>query len=93
MNPFHKVYRDDGLANERAFLCDYDFAPEVQEFLMARPDCDRWYIQRCDQISLGVYEVTFITNEYLNPGNPKATLHVKAVAPEAVGDTWAISLF
>lgn len=81
----------DGEENRIEFMKDFVFATEALEYVKELPTGNRWFLFSCAQVAMGIFQITFITNECLSPGHPSDRLYIKAVAPVTADGDWTFS--
>lgn len=72
------------------FSGDFTCAPDVRDFLEARPDVKQWFLVSAQWLSETTVLVVLRTNEYLSPESPDASLRLHAVI--LPNHTWSVSL-
>lgn len=61
------------------FAADWSFSVDVWDYMRTRPDRDTWYLASAQRLTESAYRVTFLTNEYLNPDAPDASLRLNVI--------------
>lgn len=61
------------------FAADWSFSVDVWDYMRTRLDRDTWYLASAQRLTESAYRVTFLTNEYLNPDMPDASLRLNVI--------------